>query len=80
MMQVEEQDDAKKREVYIPPIAEHLRILSEKQAAALEDEHVQTWRKRRREGKGPPFVRIGANRIGYRLGDLQAWQDQRRTA
>lgn len=80
MTEIEHQDSTKRREVYIPPIAERLRILSEEQAAALYGEHVQTWRKRRREGKGPPFVRIGANRIGYRLGDLQEHQNARRAA
>ena len=66
--------------VTIPPFADHLRVVSEEQAAAILLLHVQTLRKWRRTRHGPPHIAIGAKRIGYRVGDLQAWQDQRRAA
>ena len=64
--------------VTIPAIADHLRVVSEDQAAAILLLHVQTLRKWRRTRQGPPHIAIGAKRIGYRIGDLRDWQDARR--
>lgn len=38
------------------------------------DRTVQSWRY---EGSGPPFVRIGARRVAYRLADVEAWAANR---
>ena len=35
---------------------------------------VETWRT---EGSGPPFVRLGARRVAYRLSDVEAWAASR---
>lgn len=64
----------------IPPIAERLRLLTEDQAAELLGLHVQTLRRWRRARTGPRAVILGARRYGYRLGDIEAWQDARRAA
>ena len=34
-------------------------------------------RKRRHEGGGPAFVRIGSRNVRYRVCDLQRWVDER---
>ena len=28
-------------------------------------------------GEGPPFIRIGVRRVGYRLADVEAWEAAR---
>lgn len=64
----------------IGKVADHLRVLREDEAAAVLNIHVQTLRRWRREGSGPSFIRLGAKLFGYRVGDLQAWQEARQAA
>ena len=56
-------------------IADDLRLLSEEHAAELIGWHVQTLRKKRRAGEGPPAVKVGAKRWRYRVATLRDWQD-----
>lgn len=52
-------------------------LLSERDAAQFLGVSAVFLRKRRRDGGGPAFVRIGSRNIRYRVGDLQAWIDAR---
>lgn len=40
----------------------------------VSERTVMRWRS---TGDGPPFVRLGARRIGYRLADVEAWAGAR---
>ena len=54
-------------------------LLSPKQAAAeigFSEVSLQRWRI---EGKGPPYVKIGKRRVGYRVGALRQWLTNRET-
>lgn len=64
----------------LPTIADRLRVLREDETAKLLSIHVQTLRRYRRDGTGPSFIRIGAKLFGYRVGDVETWQEQRRAA
>ena len=37
--------------------------------------HLHLWRMRA-QGDGPPWFRIGQHKVRYRLGDVQAWEQQ----
>ncbi len=53
-------------------------LLTEQQARAEELPMSLAWYRRARlMGGGPPFIRIGGNRVFYRRGDLRAWIAQR---
>ena len=52
-----------------------LRVISENEAAAILGLSYCTLRRMRLDDIGPPFVRLGARRIGYRLSSLDAWLD-----
>lgn len=73
------QEKERRQPPAIPPIAECLRLITEEQAACLLGLHVQTLRRWRREGTGPPALALGRRRFAYRVGDLATWQDGRRT-
>jgi hypothetical protein len=49
-------------------------VLTEKEAAALLSIHTATLR---RMPDGPPKMQVSEKRIGYRRGDLLAWQRDR---
>lgn len=46
-------------------------------AAAVLGMSVQTIEIWRHKGLGPKYVRLGTRAVGYRLGDLRAWLDER---
>ena len=48
-------------------------ILTEKQLAQSKQISVSLVRKWRRNGEGPPFLRVGAKLIRYRRADVEAW-------
>lgn len=52
-------------------------LLTERDAAIYLGVSQVFLRKHRREGGGPPFVRIGSRNIRYRVKDLQAWVEAR---
>ena len=58
-------------------IVEHRRVISEALAAELASVSLVHFRRLRRRGKGPRFVRLGERRLGYRLGDVFDWIDER---
>lgn len=55
-------------------------VIPEKQAASMVDLSARHLQRLRVEGGGPPFIQLGARRIGYRVEDLQAWIASRRVA
>ena len=54
-----------------------MQVIDEHEAADLLGLSVDTLRRRVRDGTGPIRINLSARRVGYRLGDLQAWLDQR---
>ena len=61
----------------IGKVAESLRVIREDEAAELLCIHVQTLRLWRRNGTGPKHIQLGQKRLGYRIGDIVAWQEAR---
>ncbi len=55
----------------------HLRILTMKQVKELTSYTPQHIYRLERAGKFPSRVRIGANRVGWRLSDLEKWYAER---
>ena len=53
------------------------RVISEAQAAEIAGVSPVHFRRLRRQRKGPRFVRLGERRLGYRLGDVFDWIDER---
>ncbi|MCK8788169.1 helix-turn-helix domain-containing protein [Roseomonas sp. NAR14] len=49
------------------------RILTEQQFAERANSSVRTVQRWRVSGEGPPFVRLGPRKIGYREADIEAW-------
>ena len=58
-------------------IVERHRVISEARAAELAGVSLVHFRRLRRQSQGPRFVRLGERRLGYRLGDVLAWIDER---
>ena len=58
------------------PLA-HLRVLSMKQVCELTHYTPQHIYRLERAGKWPKRVRIGANRVGWRLADVEKWFAER---
>jgi predicted DNA-binding transcriptional regulator AlpA len=54
-------------------------ILLTREAAAHLRAAESTLEKWRIRGDGPPFIRIGPRKIAYRLSDLDAWLEARRS-
>ena len=55
-------------------------VISEAEAARLVDVSTRHLQRLRVEGGGPPYIQLGARRIGYRLADLESWIAGRRVA
>ena len=53
------------------------RVISESQAAHCCGLSVVHFRRLRKNQTGPRFVQLGVRRIGYRVGDLLSWLDDR---
>lgn len=53
------------------------RVISEARAARFVGLSLVHLRRKRRDGGGPKFVRLGERRIGYKLEDVVAWLDER---
>lgn len=58
------------------PLA-HLRVLSMKQVVELTHYTPQHIYRLERAGKWPKRVRLGANRVGWRLADVERWFAER---
>lgn len=58
------------------PLA-HLRVLTMKEVSALTTYTPQHVYRLERQGKFPRRVRLGQNRIGYRLSDITTWMQSR---
>jgi predicted DNA-binding transcriptional regulator AlpA len=52
-------------------------VVTEAKAAEILGFSVDTLRRIRVRGEGPPRLQLSPRRVGYRLRDLQAWLDQR---
>jgi predicted DNA-binding transcriptional regulator AlpA len=52
-------------------------LLTEDEAAQLLGFTPRFLQQRRYRGDGPPFVRISARAVRYRVGDLQGWAAER---
>lgn len=61
------------------PLA-HLRVLTMKQVTELTSYTPQHIYRLEREGSFPARIRLGANRVGWRLTDVEAWFASRPTA
>jgi predicted DNA-binding transcriptional regulator AlpA len=59
-------------------IAHTMPIMSEAQAAAFCVLGLSTFRRMRRAGKGPTFLRRTDRLIGYFVADLIAWMEKRK--
>ncbi len=57
---------------------EALRVVDRKTAIELAGVSTRTWDRLTARGETPPITRISERRIGYRLGDLEAWLNARR--
>jgi predicted DNA-binding transcriptional regulator AlpA len=55
-------------------------VLTEDEAAKLLRLSVRTMQRLRVDGDGPRFVMLTSRRIGYAIGDLQAWVHARSVA
>ncbi len=53
------------------------RVVSESQAARYCGLSLVHFRRLRRRETGPRFVRLSIRRIGYRIGDLLKWLEER---
>ena len=56
---------------------EPLKILSENEIAERIGSPPRTLQRWRATGEGPPYVRLGPRRIGYRVEDVSAWLESR---
>ena len=54
------------------------RILRTPEAAHYVGLSTSTLEKKRLDGSGPPFVRLGGRAVGYDLASLNAWLDRQR--
>lgn len=64
--------DAKPHDPFV-----HLRLLTIKEICALTRYTPQHIYRLMRAGKFPQRVRIGANRVGWRLGEIETWIAER---
>jgi hypothetical protein len=55
-------------------------VATEEEAARMLRLSVRTMQRLRLDGDGPRFVRLTGRRIGYAIGDLQAWVRARSVA
>lgn len=53
------------------------RVVTESQAAQYCGLSVVHFRRLRKNETGPRFVQLGVRRIGYRIGDLLTWLEDR---
>jgi hypothetical protein len=58
----------------------HALALPETEAAKLLGLSVRSLQRKRQEGGGPVYVRLGERRIAYRTADLEGWLASRRVA
>jgi predicted DNA-binding transcriptional regulator AlpA len=52
-------------------------VLPPNEAGRVLSLSTPTLGRKRRDGTGPRFVKLGERRIGYRLSDLNAWLESR---
>lgn len=62
------------------PETSPLKVISEKQAAALLSLSAVQLRRMRYAGSAPRHVRLSDRRIGYREVDIETWQQERLSA
>lgn len=55
------------------------RIVRPAEAATITGRSLASMWRDEQAGTFPPKIRIGANSVGYRLSDIQAWLDSRET-
>jgi predicted DNA-binding transcriptional regulator AlpA len=60
-----------------PQLSAEAAYLSEVQFCARFGIHRRTAQRWRTTGEGPPFIRLGARRVAYRVADAERWADAR---
>jgi predicted DNA-binding transcriptional regulator AlpA len=56
---------------------DHLRLLDTEAAGELLGLSKRAMEERRRRGDGPPYVRLSATCVRYRMADLVTWLEER---
>lgn len=56
------------------------RVLPTEKAAEFCGQSLANWRKLRTEKKLPQAIRVGGKKLGWRVGDLIDWLDQKPSA
>ena len=62
------------------PLPHDLRVLSPAETAKTLGLSEPVLERLRAAGEGPPWVRLSARRVGYRVADLAAWLESRRVS
>lgn len=70
--------EAKNSQVKASPVDAQFRVVTEHEAAARLSLGRRTLQDLRLTGEGPPYVKLGARRVGYCISDLQIWAESRR--
>lgn len=68
-------EDYKSKHGFLPLHGAHAVSLSPKDVAARLGVSEKTLERWRREGKGPPFVKVSYKRVRYMVKELDAWID-----
>jgi predicted DNA-binding transcriptional regulator AlpA len=58
--------------IFPDPIPDDM-IVTDLDLARLGYGHRVTLCRKRKNGDGPPFIKLSPHRIGYRMGDVRAW-------
>lgn len=60
-------------------IDKEITVISSKRVAEVIGIHLSTLNRWVKEGGFPPPIRLGRARVGWRLGDIEAWLSQKAT-
>jgi predicted DNA-binding transcriptional regulator AlpA len=63
----------------LPASLDMLRVLPTAAAAAFTGYEVQHWRALHRAGKTPPAIKLSSRKYGWRVRNLIAWQESKKS-